>query len=162
MATFPATQTVDGILVAADKVKIDGFFNQPAVIQNLVWFHLLPQPASSGGPASASETGGTYAAKARFLFNFSRLNIPNTVLSGKLYVRGMVSAGNGDIRLFNVTDAVELGVINYTEVSMTTKEVNLASLPVTGTKVVEVQMRKPAAGTITVESASCDFVLSNP
>jgi hypothetical protein len=162
MADFPATQAVNGVMSGADKAKLDGFFNQPAVVQNMVWFHLLPQPASSGTPANATESGASFAAKARFLFNFGRLNIPNTVLSGKLYARGLVSATNGDIRIYNVTDAVEMGLINFTELVMTTKEVALTPIPTSGTKVIEFQMRKSGAGSITIESGSCDFVLASP
>lgn len=161
MGEFPATTTVAGILSATDKTKLDNLTGA-GVVNSIVWFHLLPQPASSGTPSTASESGVSYVTKARFVFNFDRLNIADTILGGKLYARGMVPAGNGDIRLFNVTDSVEFAVINFTESSFTTKSADLSSLPASGIKVCEVQMRKVAgAGTLSIETASCDFVLTS-
>lgn len=160
---FPATPAVAGTLSAADKQKINDLETAGAVLA-MVWFHLLPQPASSGTPANAVETGAPYAVKARFLFDFTRLNIPNTVLSGKLYARGFVTFGNGDIQLFNVTDGVEMGVINYSELEATNKtSAPLTPIPTSGLKMIEVRLRKVAgAGPLTIETASADFVLSSP
>lgn len=161
MAEFPATTAVSGKLSAADKQKLVDLAASGAVL-SIVWFHLLPQPASNGTPANTTESGVSYVTKARFIFNFDRLNISNTTLSGKMYARGLVGSGNGDIRLFNVTDSVELGVINFTETIATTKSIDLTGLPTTGTKVLECQLRKPAgSGAVTIESASCDFLLSS-
>jgi len=144
--------------------NINGFpytGSQSGGVQSIVWFHLLPQPASSGSPSNATEGGTSYAAKARFLFNFARLNLSGTTLSGKLYANGRTPSTSSDIRLYNVTDGVELGVINYTETVDTTKEVVLASLPTSGTKIVEVQMRRPTGpGNFVIVSASCDFILT--
>lgn len=160
MAHFVATTATAGVLSPTDKQIIDDL-SGPGTVLSIVWFHLLPQPASSGTPAVADTSSASYISKARFIFNFDRLNIPNTTLSGKLYVRGMVSANNGDVRLYNVTDAVELAAINFTELTFTTKTVNLSGLPASGVKVVEVQMRRNVVGTtVTVETASCDFLLS--
>ena len=132
------------------------------VTQSIVWFHLLPQPASSGTPSDASSTASAYESKARFLFNFDRLNVPGTTLSGKFYVRGRVNSGNGDVRLLNVTNGVELAVVNFTETSETTKEASLSGVPTSGIKLVEIQMRRNTLGTtITVVSASTDFVLNS-
>jgi hypothetical protein len=153
---------VPGFLTAADKKKIDDL-NVPGQVQLLQWFHLLPQPASSSTPASATESSPNYAAKARFLFNFARLDLSGTTRSGQLYVRGMVASQNGDVRVFNVTDNVEMAVINFTELVMTTKSVVILSgdIPTSGIKVCEIQMRKVGAGVITVESSSCDFLLTS-
>ena len=162
MAHFEATTSTAGVLSAADKQIIDDLSGAGTVL-SIVWFHLLPQPASSGTPANAQEGSPSYAAKARFIFNFDRLNIPNTTLSGKIYARAYLgSAGSGDVRLYNVTDATELGVINYTETSATTKEATLSSIPTSGTKIIEVQVRKASGpGNTIVETASCDFLLSS-
>jgi hypothetical protein len=136
--------------------------SQSGGVQTVVWFHLLPQPASSGSPSDASEGGVSFASKARFLFNFDRLNLSGTTLSGKIYARGRTPSGNSDIRLFNVTDAVQLGIINFTETVDTTKSADLASLPASGTKLVEVQMRRTSgAGNFIIVSSSCDFILTS-
>jgi hypothetical protein len=135
---------------------------QSGGVQTVVWFHLLPQPASSGSPSDASEGGASFASKARFLFNFDRLNLSGTTLSGKLYARGRTPSGNSDIRLYNVTDAVELGIINYTETVDTSKSTNLSSLPTSGLKLVEVQMRRTSgASNFIIVSSSCDFILTS-
>lgn len=153
---------VPGFLTAADKKKLNDL-QVPGQVQLLQWFHLLPQPASSSTPASATESSPAYAAKARFLFNFDRLNLSGTTRSGQLYVRGMVASNNGDVRIFNVTDGVEMAVISFTELVMTTKSVVILSgvIPISGIKVCEIQLRKAGAGVITVESSSCDFLLTS-
>lgn len=161
MATFPGTTAVPGTLSPADKQKIDDI-SQGGSVLSIVWFPLIPQPGSSGTPSDASSTGAAYEVRAKFLFNFDRLNIPNTTLAGKMYARGMVNANDGDVRLFNATDGQELGVINFTELVLTNKEVVLTNIPASGTKLVEYQMRRNAGGTtITAEAASCDFILSS-
>lgn len=161
MAVFPGTDTVPGTLSPADKQKLDDL-SQGGSVLSLVWFHLIPQPGSSGTPNDATSTGASYEVRARFIFNFDRLNIPNTTLAGKMYARGMVNANEGDVRIFNVTDGQEMGVINFTETVLTTKEVALSNIPTSGTKVLEFQMRRNAGGTtVTVQTSSCDFILSS-
>jgi len=156
----PGPTGVAGFLSGTDKKKIDDIA-VPNQVQVLQWFHLLPQPGASGTPNNATQNGTTYEARARFLFNFDRLNRQGTTLSGNMYARAMVSANNGDIRLYNVTDGVQLAVINFTELTMTSKLQALASIPTTGLKVVEVQFRRNGVGgTLTCEAASADFVLT--
>lgn len=155
---------VAGFVDPADKKKLNDL-NVTNQVQILQWFQLLPQPASSGTPVNADSTSAAYEAKARFLFNFARLNIQGTTLSGNMYVRARITGGgspNGDIRVYNVTDGQQLGVINFTEGAFTTKTQALANIPTTGVKVVEIQMRRNVVGsTLACEAASCDFVLTS-
>ncbi len=161
MAVFPGTENVPGTLSPADKQKIDDL-SQGGSVLSIVWFPLIPQPGSSGTPNDATSTGAAYEVRARFIFNFDRLNIPNTTLSGKMYCRGMVNANDGDVRLYNATDGQEMGMINFTELALTNKEVTLSNVPTSGTKLIEFQMRRNAGGTtITAEASSCDFVLAS-
>lgn len=162
MAHFPATVSEAGVLSASDKAKLDNL-NISSQVQIFQWFHLLPQPASSGTPSNATSTSSSYSSKARFLFDFGRLNLSGTSLSGKMYVNGYVSGAglSGNIRLYNVTDGIEMGLITYTETAATIKTVALTSIPTSGIKIVEIQMRRITPGTtITVVSASADFVLT--
>jgi hypothetical protein len=157
---------VPGFLSGADKKKLNDLAASVGASGSnviVMWFPLLPQPSSAGTPASASTASASYEVKARFLFNFDRLNIPGMTKSGKLYVRGMVNAGNGNVKLVNVTDAADLGIINFTETVFTTKEVLLGAIPASGTKIIEIQMQRVTGGTtITVEASSADLVLTVP
>ena len=78
-------RAVDGIKIAREKFEDVEFSTEDAARTELEFLAEVVERAIEAGATT--------------------LNIPDTVLSGKMYARGMVSAGNGDIRLYNVTDA---------------------------------------------------------
>lgn len=114
--------------------------------QFVVHINLIPASATGAGPSAASETGAAYVVKQRTYVDFDLFDLSDTTIKGKLDCRGFVPnlSSNGDIRVFNATDGVELGAINFTETTPTQKSVALSSIPTSGLKLIELQMRKNA------------------
>ena len=123
-------------------------------------YAIFPLPKESGTVANATTSSDDYETKARFLLIRDKFTRTGCVFVGKLYVRGMVSAAgkNGDVRVHNVTNDVQLGVINFTETAFTLKSVDLSGLPASGNKEIEVQFRKNTTGTtLTVDLLTVEF-----
>ena len=99
--------------------------------------------------------------KARTFVNFSDFNLSGIVIKGSCVLSGYMPAGNGDgdARIFNATDGASLGSVNFTETSPTTKTITLSSIPTSGIKQVEFQMRRnTGTGTgFTVDTAAVAF-----
>ena len=129
--------------------------------QFFVHLNLIPTSATGSGPSSAVESGAAYVVKARSLLNFSNFNLTGIAIKGQSNIIGYMPAGNGDgdVRIFNATDGVSLGSVNYTEVSPTLKTLTLSSIPTSGIKQLELQMRRnTGTGTgFTVDTASLVF-----
>lgn len=161
MAHFPADPAVAGILSAADKTKLDtlsSLASGDAILYET--YQIFPIPKESGAVTEASSSSSSYETKARFLLVRDKFTRTGCTFVGKLYVRGMVSAAgkNGDVRIFNVTDATELGVINFTELTFTLKTVDMSSLPASGNKEIEIQFRKNTTGTtLSVDLLTIEF-----
>lgn len=152
-----ATPSAAGFMSAADKSKIDNV-NLSGEVQVFDSQHLLPAAGTSAAPVAASTASSTYEVRARTIVSFDRLNQSGTTSAGKLYVYGRVDTANGDVQLWNATDATELGAVNFTETVNTLKPVTLSNLPATGDKVIELRIRGNTGATITVEAASFDLV----
>ena len=158
MATFQATTSDPGTLSAADKVKLDNT-NVEGDIQNLDAINFIPQPASSGAVTETTEGSSSYSAKARCLYNFSKLVRSGATVSGTMYVRASVPSGSGYVRVYNVTDGQEMAAINFTETSATTKSAALTNIPPSGVKLMEIQMRKSGSGVITCVACTVDLAM---
>ena len=153
------TPSFSGLMSPEDKQKLDGLISpQPGQSQDVFYHHCIPSGASGTNTfLSVEESDTSFVVKWRSLINFARFNLPETSLQGTLYVRGFVDSGTGEIRLRNVTDATTFTTISYTELVNTTKQQGLSSLPSTGVKIVELQMRNTAGGKFTVDTADFDM-----
>lgn len=137
-------------------------FNETGQVQVLEHFNMLPQPGESGPPADAASTSASFEVRAKVLVDFDRFNLSSTTLSGQLISRAYVSGGgtpSGEIRLYNATDGAQLALISVTELVSTTKSTALSSIPASGKKSIEVQIRRiPVGAMIVVRSAAFDLV----
>jgi len=130
----------------------------PTEVQTINTINVLPQPATNGTVGNATTTSTAYEVKARFVLDFATLAQQGTTATGRMHCRAYINANNGDVRFYNVTDDVEMVVINFTETSATTKSGNMSTLPTTGVKIVECQARRNGVtGTLNIEAASADF-----
>lgn len=118
----------------------------------------FPTPKESGTVAAATTSSGTYEVKDRYLLRRDKFIRVDCTFAGILFVRGKVPATrNGDVRLFNETDSVELGTIHFTETTYTLKSVVLTSLPSSGDKIITFDMRMNTAGSLDVDLAVAEF-----
>jgi len=127
-------------------------------IVKLEAFTFLPQPGANGSVTAASTTSATPQVKARTILDFSRWQGSGLTVVGKFYVFGYVASGvTGTATFKNITDNTTLATLTFTETVPTLKTADLANIPTSGVKVVEVQMYRSGAGAFTVDSAAVDL-----
>ena len=126
--------------------------------------HLLPQPATgSSTPGTAKGNNASFGVRAIAIFDFDLLQKVGVVAAGKLIFSAQMSAaGNvGEVRLFNRTDATVLALktVPAGTTSFTLFEEPLTSIPASGIKILELQMRRVSGGgNVEVEAAMAEFV----
>lgn len=155
-----ATTSVAGILSASDKTRIDTYIGSGA-IRGSMHVHFVPYSGTTNAPAEAYTNSSNYEVRQRLLVDFDDLGAGTR--SGHILARAYVtgSTPSADVRIYNATDYVELGVVNFTEGSATTKSAALSSVPASGVKLLELQIRRTNGTWLYVVCADADFSVSS-
>ena len=151
-----ATASVAGVMSADDKNRVDTYIGSGAS-GRMIDVHFIPNAGTTNAPEETYTNNANYEIRQKILVDFSHLGAGSRAgdLHARAYVTG--SSPNGDVRLYNATDNVELGAVNFTEGSATTKSATLSSIPASGVKLIECQIRRNSGQRLYVVCVDADF-----
>lgn len=125
------------------------------------FFPIIPEVDPYNPPNDSQETSGTWVVKARRLLDFTAMKRDGTTFTGTMITHGKCDSGvTGEVRLYNETDAQQLGLISYTETSYTNKSAALSNVPTSGVKLITIEMRRTVgsgASKVYVRAATVNF-----